>query len=56
MKIALEYMGFFRTYGTDGTKCFTKPIYADNSKKMIRVILEFVMDQSLNDLVLALST
>ena len=57
MDMALVYMGFIRTYGKeDGAKCFTKPIYADNSKKMIRVILEFVMDQSLNDLVWALST
>ena len=49
-------MGFVRTCGKeDGAKRFTKPIYADNSKKMIRAILEFFMVQSLNDLVCALS-
>ena len=56
MDIALVYMGFIRTYGKeDGAKRFTKPIYADNSKKMIMAISEFFMDQSLNDLVWALS-
>ena len=49
------YMGFGRTYGQeDGAERFIKPIYADNSKKMIKAILDFVMDQSLNGLVWAL--
>ena len=49
--MALVYMGFGRTYGKeDGTGRLTKPIYANNSKKMIRAILDFDMDQSLNDL------
>ena len=58
MNIALAYTGLGRTYGKeDGTEeRFTKPMYASSSKKMIRAILEFVMDQSLNDLVWALST